>query len=75
MFPIHPLFYHPYESFGGGHVAYLTIIWGGLSLFIIDMMNPVHLVHPHLLDLVVSLNIEWESITELHIPPCELFHG
>ena len=60
---IHPLFYHPYEYLGEGYVAYLTIILGGTSLFIINMVYPVHWLHSHILDIEDSLNIEWDSIT------------
>ena len=64
----------PYEYPGEGYVIYITMIWGGIYWFIMDLVYPVNWVNPQLLELVGSLNSEWESITEFHPPPCELFH-
>ena len=75
MYQIHPLVYHPYEYLGEGYVSYITILSGNLSIFIMDMVYPVHFVNPHLLDISDFINSGWESITELKIPTCEFFHG
>ena len=42
--PIYPLVYHPYEYLGEVNVAYLNIICGGLYLFIMYLLYPIHWV-------------------------------
>ena len=66
MCPIHAHVYHPYESLGEGYVVYLTIIWGDLSWFIMDLVYPVHWINPHLLDLADLLNSQWDYIPKFH---------
>ena len=74
MCPIHPMVDQLYDDLVVGYVPYLTILWSGISSFNMDMVNPVHWVHPLLLHLADSLNRVWVFITKLHIPPCELFN-
>ena len=45
IYPIHHLVYHTYEYHGEGYVAYISIIWGGLYWFIMDIMYPICWVH------------------------------
>ena len=59
-----------------GRISFISYYYLGWYLIIYYGAGvPVFWLHHYLLELVDSTNSEWDSITEFHIPPCELFHG
>ena len=68
MFPIQTMVDHYYGYLGELYVSDITIIWDGICWFIMGLVQPIHWLHTHLLDLEESLNSEWDSITELNTP-------